>query len=188
MRFRQLLFFTLLVAFFATGCIFSPDNDEEPPTKPPVTCSKARTPDQALNIFKEVYSDWNLDCYRELLSPDYIFVNLDGNYTNYDNEIAISEKMFNGLAGRDGVIISDISVVQLDPTDTWEDTVPSDPDFGGFPDSKYQAYDIEIRFTISGQNLVYLVKGPVVYYVTNEGSDSDPDYKLLGMRDQTAVP
>ncbi len=186
MRVRHLLFFVLLIAFASSGCIFSPDNDDEPPPPPPAPeCVTATSPDQVMQVFREVYAGRQLDCYRQLLSEDYLFIDQDGGTDTYDDEIRIADKMFNGLEGNTSIIISDITIEQLLPQNVWVATPANDPNFGGFTDSQYRAYVVHIKFQVSGQNLILQVQGPVIYYVKNEGDDENPDYKILGMVDQT---
>ena len=185
MKLRHLMFFLLLIAFAASGCIFSPDDDngDDNPT-PPVTCKTADDADDAMEIFREVYSGRQLDCYRKLLSEDYLFIERNGDITNFDTEMVIAEKMFLGIAGQNNFIIADISIDVLDPQGVWTDTPENDPDFGGFPESRYRTYIVHMEFVIQGENLTLLVDGPVTYFVMNEGGDS-ADFKILGMRDLT---
>ena len=184
MKLRHLMFFLLLIAFAASGCIFSPDDDDGGDSTPPVTCKTAQNADKAMEIFREVYAGRQLDCYRKLLSEDYLFVERNGDITNFDTEMVIAEKMFNGVAGQNNYIIADISIDILDPQGVWTDTPGNDPDFGGFPESQYRTYIVHIEFVIQGENLTLLVDGPVTFFVMNEGTDS-PDFKILGMRDLT---
>jgi hypothetical protein len=179
-----LLFFVLLVAFATTGCIFSPDDDSEAKPPPAPACETAQSADDVIEIFGEVYAARNLDCYRKLLSQEYLFISQDGTFDNYDEEIAIAEKMFNELVGEGGIVISDITIDLLQPEGVWTQTPENDPNFGGFPQSQYRQYTVDFSFHIAGQNLRYRVQGPVLYYVLDEG-DGSPNFKLLGMVDAT---
>ncbi|HOX25656.1 MAG TPA: hypothetical protein PLL30_11195 [Candidatus Krumholzibacteria bacterium] len=184
MRLRHLLFTMLLVAFAASGCIFSPGDDPEPPAPPPVdVCAAA--PDTAMLRFQQIYSARNLDAYGELLSREYKWIPQEGEIYTYDVEIEVARKMFNALPGEGGVSISDISVDLLQPQGIWQPTPEDDPNFGGFPGSQYRNYIVDIKFQISGQNLVYRVQGPVLYYVMAEDVDGETCYKILGMVDAT---
>jgi hypothetical protein len=184
MKVRHLLFFTLLVAFATSGCIFSPDSDEDTPPPPPPECTTATSPDEAMQVFRTVYAGRSLECYRELLSEEYLFIDQAGGFDNYDEEIRIANKMFNGLEGENNFIISDITIDRLEPQGVWTQTPENDPNFGGFPQSQYRNYLVDFKFSISGQNLILRVQGPVLYYVLDEGGDS-PDFKILGMVDAT---
>jgi hypothetical protein len=184
MRIRHLLFFILLVAFAASGCIFSPDNDDQSQQQPPPECTVATSADAAMQVFRDVYAARNLDCYRKLLSRDYLFIDQDGGFDNYDDEIRIADKMFNGLEGDNQIIISDITIDRLEPRGVWTQTPANDPNFGGFSDSQYRQYIVDFSFAVSGQNLILRVQGPVLYYVEDVG-ESSPDFKILGMVDAT---
>ncbi len=184
MNARHLLFFILLVAFAGSGCIFSPDDDEQPPPQIEPECTTATSPDQAMSVFQTVYAGRLLDCYRDLLSTDYLFIDQDGGFDNYDDEMRIANKMFNGLEGENAIIISDITIDRLDPQGVWTATPANDPNFGGFTDSQYRQYLVDFKFQVSGQNLILRVQGPVLYYVKDDGEGS-PDFKILGMVDAT---
>ena len=109
MTFRHLLFAVLLVAFAASGCIFSPDPDPDPPAPPVIECTTATSPDEAMAAFKTAYEGRSLDCYRELLSESYLFIPQDDQASyGYDIEIDIARKMFEGLEGENGFVIQDI--------------------------------------------------------------------------------
>ena len=185
MKLRHLMFFLLLVAFAASGCIFSPEEGNDPGNEqPPPTCETAETADDVMTVFREVYAGRQLDCYRELLSKEYVFVKKDGTYDNFDTEMVIANKMFNGIAGESDYIISDITIDVLEPQGVWLDTPANDPDFGGFPESQFRPYEVHMEFLISGHNLTLIVTGTVVFYVMDEGVDS-PDFKILGQSDHT---
>jgi hypothetical protein len=184
MKVRHLLFCVLLAAFAASGCIFSPDDDSETPDPGDQECATAKSADEVIQIFREVYAGRDLDCYRELLSEEYLFIAQDGSQDNYDEEIAIADRMFNELAGDGNIVISDITIDLLRPEGVWTQTPANDPNFGGFPESQYRQYTVDFSFHISGQNLRYRVQGPVLYFVQDEGEGS-PDFKLLGMVDST---
>lgn len=183
---RHFLFTLLLVAFATSGCIFSPDDDGGGDPPPVQTFEPAESPDEVMEKFIEIFEARNLEFYERLLSLDYQFVAQDdaGSY-NIDTELAIYGKMFNEIAGSNGFVISDISVVQMEPQGIWEDTPANDPNFGGFPESQYRTYEVQIDFNISGQNLILRVQGPVIYYVRAEQENDQQVFKLLGMQDLT---
>lgn len=186
MKLRHLMFVLLLVAFAASGCIFSPDdNPDDGGTEPPPSCDTAATADEALVVFRDVYTSRELDCYRKLLSEDYLFVKKDGTVDNFDTEMIIADRMFNGIAGQNNYIIADITIDILDPRDVWLPTPENDPDFGGFPGSQFRTYDVFMQFVISGEDLTLVVQGVVIFYVMDEGTDGNPDFKILGQRDLT---
>lgn len=165
-----------------TACRNDPPPTEPPPPPPP--CATAATHGEAMAIFRELYAARNLDCYRKLLSNDFLFVDQDGGFDDYDDEIRIVDQMFNGLEGDNQIIISDISIDRLEPQGVWSLTPANDPHFAGFPESWYRAYLIDLKFFISGQNLILRVQGPVLFYVLDEG-DTSNDVRLLGIVDAT---
>jgi hypothetical protein len=184
MKLHRLLFCVLLAAFAASGCIFSPDESEDTPPPPPATCTTATSPDQCMEVFREVYANMNLDCYSKLLSQEYLFIPQEGASYGFDVEIEIARKMFDGVAGENNFVIQSIAIDQLEPQGVWRATPANDPNFGGYPESQYRNYLVDIKFSIQGQNLILRVQGPVLYYVLDEGADGQ-DFKILGMVDAT---
>jgi len=186
MKLRTQLAILMLIAFASTGCIFSPGGDDDPPPPPPPINTCADSPDGVMQLFRTIYAARNLDAYREILSRAYLWIPQgDEAIWNYDEEIAATEKMFNGLAGNNDIIISSISVDQLEPQGTWQPTPTNDPNFGGFPGSQYRNYLVDFSFSISGQNLIFRVQGPVLYYVMSETEGDQTCFKILGMVDAT---
>lgn len=187
MKFRAHLAVLLTIAFVASGCIFSPGGDDggDTPPPPPIdTC--ADTPDGVMQLFRTIYAARDLDAYREILSQDYLWIPQgDEEILTYDGEIAVAEKMFNGLAGRDNVIISSITIDLFQPQGTWQPTPSNDPNFGGLADSQWRSYLIDFSFSISGGNLILRVQGPVRYYVTSETVDDQTCFRILGQEDLT---
>lgn len=185
MRFRSQLAILMTVAFVATGCIFSPGDDKKPVDPPPPLDTCAESPDAVMQLFRTIYANRDIDGYAAILSRDYLFIPQgDEEDYNYDTEIAVHTRMFQGLEGS-GFVISNITVDQLDPQGTWQPTPANDPNFGGFPDSQYRSYLVDINFSLSGQSLIWRVQGPVLYYVRSETVDGETCFRILGMVDAT---
>ena len=184
MQLRHVLFALLLVAFATSGCIFQPEDDGPGDTPPPASFEPASSPDEVMLKFREIYEDRNLEFYAQLLSEDYLFIPRDDDRYGYDVEMTILDKMFNEAPASNGYVISDVSVVQLDPQGVWQDTPANDPDFAG-TGSQYRTYQVQIDFSIAGQSLILRVQGAVIYYVRPEQVDGEQVYKLLGMVDLT---
>lgn len=187
MKLRAHLAILMIIAFIASGCIFSPGDEgggNTPPPPPLNTC--ADSPDAVMQLFRTVYAARNLDAYREILSRDYLWIPQgDEEILTYDGEIAVADRMFNGLAGNNNYIISNITIDLLQPQGTWQPTPSNEPNFGGFPNSQYRSYLIDFSFSISGMNLVLRVQGPVVYFVMSETVDDKTCFRILGMVDAT---
>jgi hypothetical protein len=187
MLIRSLLFVVLLVTLAASGCIFSPPKDDDPPPPPPPLNTCAATPDALMQLFREIYSTRNYDAYLEILSENFLFVTENRTETyGYEEEIDIHYKMFNGLAGTDGIVFSNITVDELTPESVWRATVPEDEFFGEFANSQNRVYNVDFNFYVSGQDLRYRVQGAVRYYVMQEDmGNGELCYKYLGMEDLT---
>jgi len=141
--------------------------------------------DAAMQTFRSVYSQRDLDVYQVVLSRDYKWIPQDGEIYNYDIEIEVANKMFNALPGEPNVIIADIAVDQLDPQGIWQSTPENDPNFGDYDGSLYRNYIVDIKFALQGQNLIYRVQGPVLFYLLDEGTEDEANFRLLGMVDAT---
>lgn len=180
-RHHLLIIVLLLVAVMLVAC----SDEEEIPFEPePHEPAVAETADAAVAIFLEAYGSRDLEAYTALLSEDFNFVTKDGDRDDRTMEIAIATRMFGGEEGASGIRIADISIPVLDPTGVWAPTPANDPDFGSLTGSRFRTYNGSIRFSIAGQNLVYIVQGPVMIYAQDEG-DGTPQYRLVGFRDLT---
>ncbi len=115
MKLRPLLFSVLVISFAATGCLFSPDNGGENPPVVTTTYIWPDTADKLVANFEIYYGDRNLARYAELLSGNYRFIAQDGTEYNFDREYEIADKMFNEVAGDDGIAFEDITVEYLNP-------------------------------------------------------------------------
>ncbi len=175
-----------LIGCLTSGCIFSPPKDDNPPPPPPPIDTCPETADGLMQVFRTVYTARNIDAYREILSRDFIFVTEDRTETyGYDEEINRTYKMFTGLAGTDGISISNITIDRLDPQGVWQSTDPNDENFGGHPNSLYRDYLVDFNFYVAGQNLRFRVQGPVRFYVKTETADGETCFRYLGMEDYT---
>jgi len=144
------------------------------------------SPDEAVERLKVALEAMDLTLYEHLINEDFTFVPKgDNDLYGYDTEISIYNKIFSGVEGIGGVVISHIVVSSLDPMGVWTETPEEDPNFGGYVGSMYRIYEVNLRHYIEGQNLVYMVTGFTVFYVMNEGAEQEPDIKILGIKDQT---
>ncbi len=201
-RSRKLAMLLLMMLLLASGgCIFSPDDgggDDIIPPEPPLPF--ADDPDQLIANFKTVYTDMNINLYRdEVLSEDYTFVlqaetveefQLSDNIYEYADEIVIAEKMFSGQPNSQNRVLSTIEIQVLQPQGAWLPVPANDPYFGGFPGARFRNYSILSYFNMQG-DFRYEIQGNVLFYVTadtvmHEGAMT-PRYKLLGQLDQTSV-
>jgi len=164
-----------------TGCNGGDPVNHVPELNDPVLASR----DQAMVRFKDVMESRNIDQYIALMRPDFTFVGKAGVVYDRDVELSIMNKLFNELAGEGGVIISNIVVSQLDPQGVWVEIPDEDENFGGYSDCRYRQYEVNIKFYLQGQNVVYQTTGFIVFYMINSGTAEDPIFKLLGIKDQT---
>jgi hypothetical protein len=141
-------------------------------------------PDAVASLFKEIQELRSLPAYESLLGTHYLFIpQNDVSAYAAATELSITSKIFNGVAGSNGFVVSGISVVAMEPQGVWEDTPANDPNFGGFSASLYRTYEIQVDYSIAGQNLVLRVQGPIIFYVHPEGGANA--YSLLGVQDLT---
>ncbi|HOX25272.1 MAG TPA: hypothetical protein PLL30_13155 [Candidatus Krumholzibacteria bacterium] len=141
--------------------------------------------DAAMQTFRSAYSQRDLDVYQVVLSHDYQWIPQDGEIYSYDVEIEVANKMFNAVPGEANLIIADIAVDQLDPQGIWQPTPEDDPNFGDYEGSQYRIYIVDIKFALQGLYLIYRVQGPVLFFVLDEGTEDEANYRLLGMVDAT---
>jgi len=173
-----------VLCLILAGCSDDPTGpiiDDIPVETDPVLASQ----DEALTHFSDVFESRNLDHYRALLSPEFTFIGKAGADFDHDQELSIMTKIFTELEGDDGVIISNIEVSQLDPQGAWAETSDEDEPFGEYSDSWSRRYEVNIIFYLQGENTVFLVNGDAVFYLVNSGTAEEPDFKLLGIKDQT---
>ncbi len=145
-----LLFAILALLVGTTGCLFSPDEPEDP--VPPVeeTLPPAVTPDILMSNFKIIYEDMDSGEYEDMLDPDYRTVLLQSTfddwensdtpltelYFDHDSEVQIHRNIFEGLFGVDenGLTIppiDSISVSVMDKEGAWDVVEESEEYFGG---------------------------------------------------------
>ncbi len=145
----------------------------------------AATADEAIQLFRDTYSGRQLERYRLLLDDEFLFIAQDGGVDDYEVEVAIANKIFNGLEGDNGIAISNITIQYFEPLSVWEPTAVNDPNFGAYPDSQHRAYNVYLRFWVSGQNLILQAQGPVIFYVRNVAGGGNSEFEILGIVDQT---
>jgi len=186
MKLRPVLFSVLIIMFTTTGCLFSPDSNDDGGDPPSSNYVFPDSADKLIANFELAYGDRNLDEYRKVLSEDYKFIARENEEYDYETEIGIASKMFQELAGEGGIAIQDITVDTLHPEGTWQPTPENDANFGGFPDSVYRLYNVSMQFKILNQNLIYIVEGPVIFYVKSIQVSEGTRFEMLGQVDQTA--
>jgi len=160
----------------------------------------ADTPDRLVDNFLFTYQAMDIDLYRDdILSENYIFLlqaetveefELQDNIYEYDDELAIAQKMFSGQPDQNGVVLSTIEIQSLQPQGGWYDVPANDPYFGGYPGARFRNYNILSYFNAQSGWFRYEVQGNVLFYVTSEEVMHDgvltPQYRLLGQLDQTS--
>lgn len=146
----------------------------------------AGTPDSLVGAFATFYAGRDLDGYADILGQEFLFVTEgNGDLFNFDTELAIADRMFGGLPGTDGIVISAITVDGLDPVSVWQPTPPQDEHFGGMTESLYRNYTVDFSFYIAGQDLRYRVRGPVRFHVLARDVAGPARYEIIGMTDFT---
>ena len=188
----RILAFTLVVlALAAPGCIFSPDNGEDPPPTVNEDFVFASTVQKLMKNFELAYSQMNATEYRDMLDLRFQFYYLDGTEHDYNTEVRIIENMFSGNpptnpnpdSTNNG--IRSVNVVTMDEVEAWRPISASHPDFGGIPQAMRGYYNVQLVFhhdagtiTVTSQQFFYAV--PVSVIVDGQ---SKTEWKLLGQED-----
>ncbi len=198
MRILRLAFLMplLLAVLTGSGCLFSPDNDTQPPPPPPVI-PFPDSEDQLIANFKTAYTSMNIDNYRPVLHPDYLFILRaedvppgGSDRFTYAEELAVTENMFSGLPiERPGdttvPAISSISIAVLNRLGIWIDVGPSDTNF---PNTRKGLYEIQITFSRPDANTI-IVNGEQEFYVASRDSVANgltrQYFQLRGQVDMT---
>ncbi len=192
------LVLTMLVA--TSGCIFSPDPDEEVPQKPVDNLKYPSNADIVMKNFEIIYEDMLINEFREMLHVGYKTILLEAtmeewsesdsplteSYFTRDEEITIHENIFNGITGVNAAgdskpPVSSIDVAYLEkPGSTWEPIPESDPDFAGY-NGYYATFDVLIYF-LTPDNFQYEVSQKVEFYVAPVDDNGQDKFLLLGQR------
>ena len=196
-RFLTSLAAVAALVVMAGGCIFSPDEGENP-TPPPPTYPFADTPEKLMTNFKNAYGTMNVDEYRNALHTGYIFVFADGSpvaptegiYTR-EEDLLSTTRMFNGEQGQDPDGFSkpgvrDIEFTELTKLTDWEDVPETDI---YFPGAIRALFDVRVVFyldtedvntiTVDSQQLFYLKS------ISEEQGDGSTrtHFYLIGQKD-----
>ncbi len=166
MKLRNMLLLLAILGLIAgsTGCIFSPEKDEDvDPTGPPILPPNT-TADVLMSNFKTIYEGMNSTEYEEMLHPDYRTILLQSTfddwedsdspllemYFDHDSEVQIHRNIFEGLSGVDeaGLVIPPIDSIvvnTLDKESAWEPVEESEEYFGG-RGAYYARYRLVMHF------------------------------------------
>ncbi len=182
-----------------TGCIFSPDDggDDIIIVKPKLQFPD--TPDKLMENFSAIYTNMDIEGYRNLLSPDYKTILKASTTTefpevgtelDYSEEIQIQTNMFSGASGHDSAgnptnPISSISFQEPIQVTSWEATPLSDPHF---PGASNALYNVLFEFNRAGDKTLQ-VTGQIRFYITSRDSLYNgavrPYYQMVGQEDLT---
>jgi hypothetical protein len=181
----------LLVLVAASGCIFSPKDDDGDTPPPPAPSYRAPThPDSVTLNFRDIYADMNIDAYRDMLHPDYKFIlkpgSGDDEFYNYDTEVQIHDNIFASRpGGPDGTIppITGINIV-MNALGAWQAISPEDANFGGV-DGQWRQFNVEMVFTRPAPATTFIVEGESLFYVIPVQVEGRTEYRLYGIVDRT---
>lgn len=145
-----LMFGILALLVGTTGCLFSPDEPDDP--TPPVDegLDPNTTPDILMSNFQIIYEGMDSGEYEAMLHPDYRTILLQSTfddwqdsdtpltelYFDHDSEVQIHRNIFEGLGGVNeaGLAIppiDSISVSVMDKEGAWDNVEESEEYFGG---------------------------------------------------------
>ncbi len=162
-----------LTVLFAGGCIFSPQEDDDPQDKPPVAYVWPDTPDKLMANFGLAYADMDIDQYEVILHPDYKFIFTSNDSWERQEDVNSTGNMFAGNPGVDidgnpkpGV--SSIEVIELTQVLNWEMTPSNHPTF---PDSEKALYKVIIVFYLDSATNTITVTSQQLFYAKSEEVD-----------------
>jgi hypothetical protein len=177
------------------GCIFSPDNGEDPePTNndlPPAT-----TREKLMINFETIYTEMRFDDFQDMLHEDYKTILLsdtleewgwaDDYYFDRTIELDIHRKMFGGQTGLDsnGNIIHPIDSILVDVLElqgTWEKIPEDDLYFGGY-DGWWGHYRVELQFKDADNSHRFVVQQAVNFFVAPVDVNGRDIWVMLGQR------
>ena len=200
--------FLMLLAAFAlmiapAGCIFSPDDDPEPPGPGPSTdLPFPGSPDQLMANFQTIYETRDFDEYREIMHPDFLTILQEattaefpevGTTLDVNEELRIHERMFSGDAVTDpnGDLVpgvAAISFAKFRALDAW--TLSPADDI--IPNAEWAPFEVEFLFDRGATFSTLKVDGVIKFYVTSRDSMHQGSvkkyYQMIGQRDETNLP
>ncbi len=204
MKTRALIFgLGLLLVLFSGGCIFSPDDDGNPPgdpgPKPPdPTYPFPSTADILMSNFQLTYMRMDDEGYRNVLHTNYLFrfqefdideLDLPSDHLNRDEDLEVMTRVFSGdaVVNSQGETIPGISQITfpiLTPQTIWDGS--TDPDF---PNAQRRLYWVELNFSRPGASTI-IVQGQTEFFVTSrdslQGDGTTAQYwQLVGQVDRT---
>jgi len=169
---------SLLVMLAATGCLFSPDEPENPPPPVVVEYPFPGTKEQLLTNFKQAYEDMEINEYGKILHNDYKFIlqeediiggQLPYDHLNRDDDITIMTRIFSGNPylppDRDPeAAVTEITFSVLDPVTVWEASTHPD-----FPGAERAVFNVDLEFKRPVSTTI-LVSGSTEFYVVSRDS------------------
>jgi len=188
------------VALLAIVAALAGCDDETAPPEPTPPPPGATTPDKVIANFKAVYFGMDLASYRDfVLDDEYTFVlqpatveefGLADSTLDRAEELAVTERMFSGLADHLGQVITSIELQSLQPQGAWQRPEADDPYFGDVPGTLVRLYEITANVYIQG-DFHYEMNGEQIFVVVAdtflvEGVPT-PFYHLRGQIDRTVL-
>ncbi|MDO9693968.1 MAG: hypothetical protein Q7W56_04505 [Candidatus Latescibacteria bacterium] len=181
-RFLTSLAAVAALVVMAGGCIFSPDEGDNPQPPAP-TYPFADTPEKLMTNFKNAYGRMNVDEYRNVLHMQYKFLFADGSpaaptegYYTREQDLQSTTRMFNGEQGLDpdGLPkpgVRDIDFDELTLLTVWEDVPETDINF---PGAIRALYDVKVVFYLDTEGLnTITVDSQQLFYLKSISEEQD---------------
>ena len=168
MKLNKILLLLALLGMLvgSTGCLFSPDDSEDPPPPDPGGLDPATTPDILMENFVKIYESMDSGDYEAMLHPDYRTILLQSTfedwaesdspllemYFDHDSEVQIHRNIFEGLGGVDEtgktiLPIDSINVSIIEKLGAWKFVEDSEEYFGGRrPKAYFARYSLLMHF------------------------------------------
>ena len=195
---RITLLAMVAVLLLLSGCIFSPEEDDNGGGPDPVPdLPFAGSPEQFMANFETVYEGRDYKGYLTVMDPEFrIFLKqetvwefgLPRNFFEYAEEIVITEKMFSGNPPSETVgAISDIDFEILRQIDAWE--LSENTEFPGALESQYDVDFAITQITGDGSPKILNITGRIIFFLSSEEVEHNgrlkTKYRMAGQIDET---
>ncbi len=148
------------------------------------------TPDKVIQNLRSAYQQMNIDAYRHILHPNFVFkfqqydidnLNLPSDHFTREEDLASTENMFSGQIVGEVPAVGSISWPMLEGISVWETSYNPE-----YPNSQRRLYSFAINITRPGATTL-IFHGQQEFYVTSRDSMVDgsptPYWQLLGQVD-----
>lgn len=168
----------------AGGCIFSPQDDDDPPAEEPSVYVWPDEPDELMANFENAYADMDIEHYEDALHDDYKFIFTNNDIWERQDDIASTENMFAGNPGTNDMAVQSIEIQSLIRQQAWTEEASDHP---YFPSSLRAEYQVIIVFKLEGGTNTITVNSSQLFYAQaveeEDNGVTKTRYYLVGQQD-----